>query len=207
MEDIIREFSKISTPCVSDALGGMNNLDFAIKPLCESSRFCGRAITVKAPTGDNLIILRALRQSQPGKVLVVDMKGETYRSTMGDFMVGLAKNLGFLGLVFDGVVRDVQEIKALDFPVFCRGICIAASAKAGGGEINVPISCGGVSINPGDIMIGDANGVVVVPKEVETQVLAEAQQKEERDRQRASQVGTSEEGARKYLESLFKNKT
>lgn len=205
MEAILKKFSALSTPSISDALEGRNNLDFSIKPLDENYRLCGRAMTVKAPVGDNLIILQALRQSEPGKVLVVDMKGETYRSVMGDFMVTLAKNLGFLGLVFDGVVRDIQEIKALNFPVFCKGICIAASSKAGGGEIDVPISCGGVAINPGDIIVGDANGVVVVPKEREDRILTEALLKEEKDEKRLLQYGVNRETAREYLDSLFKN--
>lgn len=204
MEKIVEDFSEIPTPCISDALGGLNNLDFAIKPLQEHYRLCGRATTVKAPAGDNRIVLQALRQSEPGKVLVVDMKGDTYRATMGDFMVGLAKTLGFAGLVFDGVIRDIVDIKALQFPVFCRGTCIAASAKAGGGEIDVSVSCGGVSINPGDIIAGDADGVVVVPREREEQVLAEARLKVEKDKLRAEQVGTSREAAEKFLNAFFK---
>lgn len=204
MEKIVEDFSEIPTPCISDALGGLNNLDFAIKPLQEDYHLCGRAMTVKAPAGDNRIVLQALRQSEPGKVLVVDMKGETYRATMGDFMAGLAKTLGFVGLVFDGVIRDIKDIKALQFPVFCRGTCIAASTKAGGGEINVPISCGGVSINPGDIIVGDADGVVVIPKKKEEQILNDARRKVEKDKSRAEQVGTSREAAEKFLDSFFK---
>ncbi len=203
MEKILEEFSRIPTPCISDALGGMNGLDHAIKPLQEDYRVCGRAMTVKAPAGDNRIVLEALRRSEPGKVLVVDMKGETYRATMGDFMVGLARTLGIVGLVFDGVIRDIADIKALRFPVFCRGTCMAASAKSGGGEIDVPVSCGGVSIKPGDIVVGDADGVVVVPYEREEETLVEARRKVEKDRERAERVGTSREGAIKYLDSIL----
>ncbi len=203
MEKILEEFSRIPTPCISDALGGMNGLDHAIKPLQEDYRVCGRAMTVKAPAGDNRIVLEALRRSEPGKVLVVDMKGETYRATMGDFMVGLARTLGIVGLVFDGVIRDIADIRALKFPVFCRGTCMAASAKSGGGEIDVPVSCGGVSIKPGDIVVGDADGVVVVPYEREEETLVEARRKVEKDRERAERVGASREGAIKYLDSIL----
>jgi 4-hydroxy-4-methyl-2-oxoglutarate aldolase len=97
-------------------------------------------------------------------ILVVDANGDQYRAIAGDFVVGMAQTLGIGGLVVDGVIRDIIGVKALNFPVFLRGTTVAASSKAGVGEVNVPISCGGVSVNPGDIIVADADGVVVIPQ-------------------------------------------
>ena len=161
--NIANQFENIPTTCISDTMQGLNNLAPAIKPLKDEYRIAGRALTVKMPVGDNLVFLKAIRESRPGDVLVVDAKGDSYRAIAGDFIVGMAQTLGIKGIIADGVIRDIEGIKQLNFPVFCKGTTVAASGKAGMGEINVPISCGGVTIHPGDIIVGDTDGVVVVP--------------------------------------------
>ena len=203
MEDIILEFKNVSSTCAADATDGMNNLDTAIKPLKEGYTVCGRAITVKMPAGDNMSVLRAIRAAKPGDVLVVDSKGYTSRAVAGDFVVGLAQILGLGGMVVDGSIRDVVGIKSSGFPVFCRNVTSSASVKSGGGEINVSISCGGVTVNPGDIIIGDADGVVVVPRDREREILVAAQNKLVRDQTRAETVLCSPEAARAYLDKLL----
>ncbi|MED4533777.1 RraA family protein [Metabacillus fastidiosus] len=203
MEDIIKQFESIPTTCISDAMDGLNNFNPEIKPLKEEYRFAGRALTVKIPVGDNLAVLRAIRESKPGDVLVIDTKGDTYRGIAGDFVVGMAQTLGVNALVVDGAVRDVLGIKELNFPVFCRGIAVAASGKAGVGEINVPISCGGQPVHPGDMIVGDANGVVVIPQAIEQEVLKKAADRLKKDEIREEKVSGKKDEILKYLDEML----
>ncbi|YCA41576.1 RraA family protein [Bacillus sp. JZ8] len=200
---IENKFQEVPTTCVSDAMEGLNNLDSSIKPLQDKYKVMGRAFTVKMPVGDNLIFLRAIREARPGDVLVVDAKGDTYRAIAGDFIVGMAKTLGIKGIVVDGVIRDLEGIKRLDFPVFCKGTTVAASGKAGNGELNVPISCGGVTISPGDLIIGDGDGIVVVPQATEREVLDKALDKLALDIKREEKVSGDREEVIRYLDHFL----
>ncbi|QSO55042.1 RraA family protein [Alicyclobacillus curvatus] len=201
--DIVDQFKDIPTTCISDAMQGLNNLDPVIKPLKPQYRVAGRARTVKLPVGDNLVLLKAIRESRPGEVIVVDTKGDLYRAIAGDFVLGMAQILGLGGIVADGAIRDIEGTKQLDFPVFCRGATVAAGGKAGTGEINVPISCGGVSVSPGDIIVGDADGVLVVPQRVEEELLKRSLEKQEFELKRAYSVLVSPEDVRKYLDNIL----
>lgn len=200
---IVDRFQEVPTTCISDALEGLNNLDAAIKPLKEEYRVAGRAFTVKMPVGDNLVVLKAIREAQPGDVLVIDAKGDTYRAIAGDFILGMAQTLGIKGVIADGVIRDIIGAKKLDYPVFCKGTTIAASGKAGEGAINVPISCGGVTIHPGDLIVGDADGVVVIPRAIEKEVLEKAVDKELKDQARAEKVSGKKEEVIAYLDKFL----
>lgn len=203
MENIIKEFLSIPTTCISDAMDGLNNLHPSIKPLKEEYKLAGRAFTVKVPVGENLSVLKAISEAKRGDILVVDAKGDQYRAVAGDFVVGMAQTLGIGGLVVDGVIRDIIGIKALNFPVFSRGTTVAASGKAGVGEVNVPISCGGVPVNPGDIIVGDADGVVVIPQAKEQQILADSLEKMKKDESREKNISGNPEAIRKHLEQLL----
>ncbi|AGT31472.1 RraA family protein [Aeribacillus sp. FSL K6-1121] len=200
--NIISQFEMIPTTCISDVMQGLNNLDSQIKPLKENDRVAGRAFTVKMPVGDNLVFLKALKEAPPGSVLVVDAKGDTYRAIAGDFLVGVAQMLGIKGIVAHGVIRDIEGIRKLNIPVFCLGTTVAASGKAGMGEINVPVSCGGVTVHPGDMIVGDADGVVVVPQMREQEILQKALEKLQMDLDRAKRVSSREEALR-YLENVL----
>lgn len=206
MEDIITRFKAIPSTCAADATAGLNNMDARIKPLNEKSVICGRAVTVKMPAGDNLDVLRAIRAAKPGDVLVIDAKGYTSRAVAGDFIIGVAQILGLGGMVVDGSIRDVVSVKNSGFPVFCKGVTCSASAKTGAGQVNVPISCGGVPVNPGDIIVGDADGVVVVPKDQEINILMAAQNKLVQDQTRADKVLSSPDEAKKYLDKILDKK-
>lgn len=199
----MKQFYDLPTTCISDALNGMNNLDPSIKPLQDSYKVAGRAFTVKIPAGDNTMVLKAIKEASPGDVLVVDAKGESYRAVAGDFVVSLAQKLGIAGIIVDGVIRDLIGVRSLNFPVFSKGTTVAASFKNGAGEINVPISCGGISITPGDIIVGDADGVVVIPQADAEKVLEKALAKLKKDEQREASALQDEASARKYLEDLF----
>ncbi|MFC7366603.1 MULTISPECIES: RraA family protein [Bhargavaea] len=199
-EELIARYASVPTTAVSDATGGLNNMDSMIKPLREEYRIAGRAVTVKLPGGDNPAMLKAMRTASPGDVLVVDAKGDLAKAVAGDFVVGMMQTLGLAGLVVDGAIRDVRDIKALGFPVFVRGTTVAASSKTGAGEVNVQISCGGAAVRPGDLIIGDADGVTVVPREQEQEILQGALAKLEKDDAREREVAGDIEAVRRYLD-------
>lgn len=205
MNTITNQFEEIPTTCISDTMEGLNNLDPTIKPLKESYKVAGRAFTVKMPVGDNLVVLKAIREAKPGDVLVIDAKGDTYRAIAGDFIVGMAQTLGIKGIVVDGVIRDIEGTKQLNYPVFCKGTTIAASSKAGMGEINIPISCGGQTIYPGDIIVGDADGVVVIPQYFEEEAMERSLDKLNKDIKRAEKVSGQREEVIKYLDNFLLN--
>ncbi|UYP07346.1 RraA family protein [Priestia megaterium] len=203
MSTVVEKFQGIPTTCISDAMEGLNNLAPTIKPLKESYKFSGRALTVKMPVGDNLAVLKAIGEAKPGDVLVIDAKGDQYRAVAGDFILGMAKTLGVSALVVDGVIRDISGTKELDFPVFCKGTTVAASGKAGVGEINVPISCGGTSVYPGDIIVGDADGVVVIPQQSEEEILQASLDKLKKDEEREANISGNPEALRQYIDSML----
>ncbi|MBO1511495.1 RraA family protein [Metabacillus bambusae] len=203
MENLFSSFQNIPTTCISDVFEGLNNLDPSIKPLKEDYKFAGRALTVKMPVGDNLVVLKAIREAKPGDVIVIDAKGDQYRAIAGDFVVGMAQTLGVSAIVVDGVIRDIVGIKNLNFPVFCKGTAVAASGKAGVGEINVPISCGGTAIQPGDIIVGDADGVVVIPQSIGQEVLEKSRDKLKKDELREQTVSGNVEEIKKYLDHML----
>ncbi|MFP3121894.1 RraA family protein [Ectobacillus funiculus] len=203
MDSIVNQFINIPTTCISDVMDGLNNMHPAIKPLKEEYKFAGRALTVKIPVGDNLAVLKAIREANPGDVIVIDAKGDQYRAIAGDFVIGMAQTLGVSAIVVDGVIRDVMGIKKLDFPVFSRGTAVAASGKAGVGEINIPISCGGTAVYPGDIIVGDADGVVVIPQSAEQDILAKSLDKLRKDEVREENVSGNVEAIKKYLDDML----
>ncbi|CEH29299.1 regulator [Aneurinibacillus migulanus] len=206
MSDIIQQFREVPTTCISDAMQGLNNLDSCIKPLKDEYKIAGRALTVKMPIGDNLCVLKAIREARPGDILVIDAKGDTYRAIAGDFVVEMAQALGIQGIVVDGAIRDIMGIKNLNFPVFCKGTTVAASNKAGVGEINVPISCGGTSIHPNDLIVGDADGVVVIPQAVEQDILDKSVAKMESDQKRENNVLKDKERIIQYLDNMLQGR-
>lgn len=203
MKSIIKQFNNIPTTCISDVMNGLNNMHPAIKPLKEEHKFVGRALTVQIPVGDNLAVLRAIREAKAGDVIVIDAKGDQYRAIAGDFVVGMAQTLGVSAIVVDGVIRDIIGIKKLNFPVFSRGTTVAASGKAGVGEINIPISCGGTSVSPGDIIVGDADGVVVIPQSEAQNILEKSLDKLRKDELREENISGDIEAIKAYLDHML----
>jgi 4-hydroxy-4-methyl-2-oxoglutarate aldolase len=203
MSQVIEEFNRLPTTCISDAMNGLNNMDSAIKPVTENLTVAGRAYTVKLRAGDNYMVLKAISEASPGDILVIDAKGYLYNASCGDFVAALAKTMGIAGMIIDGVVRDLVGIRGLNFPVFCKGTTVAASDKGGTGEVDINISCGGAVVKPGDIIVGDADGVVVVPQETESDVLRKAKLKLVKDQEREQNVLKSRETAVRYLQEVL----
>lgn len=203
MNSVIEQLKTTPTTAISDVLKGMNNLDPSIRGLKDEYHIAGEAYTVELAVGDNLHLLKAMKEAKPGDILVVDVKGDTYRAIAGDFVVGMMKTLGLGGLVVDGVIRDIVDIKRLNFPVFSKGSTVASGSKNGPGATNIPISCGGASVQPGDIIVGDVNGVVAIPRDQAATVLEKAQEKERKDEEREEKYGKNKETIYEYIEGMI----
>ena len=158
----LTRLAALGAATVYEANGQRDALDPAIKPLDPKSRIAGRAVTVELEPGDNWFIHVALLDAGEGDILVVDAKGYTQAGPWGDVLTLAAQERGLAGLVIDGAVRDSQEIITSGFPVFTRGVCIRKTTKVQTGTVNVPVTIGGVLIHPGDILVGDADGLVRV---------------------------------------------
>ena len=146
----------------------------AVKNLTDpdNHRICGPALTVKVYPGDNLMVHKSLDLAQPGDVVVVDTSSSSLTAVLGDLVSTKARHRGVQGFVVDGLIRDLPAIRALgDFPVFARGVTPIGPLHRGPGELNHPISCGGIVVNPGDVIVGDLNGVVVVPRDIADELL------------------------------------
>lgn len=170
---LIEAFRGQATPNIADNMSRMFCTASAIAPVLPEMRLCGPAFTVKVNPGDNLFIHKALDLAQPGDVVVVDGQGDTTNALIGEIMVRYAASRGLGGLVLDGSMRDYDGIAAFGkLPVFSRGYTPMGPYKNGCGEINTPIACGGAVVRPGDIVVGDADGVVFVPVADAAAVLA-----------------------------------
>lgn len=164
-KDVVNAFKNLPTSNIADNMGRFGGASAEIKPL-NPSILCGTAITVRSATADNLLFHKALDIAQPGDVIVVDVQGDTVNAVTGEQMVRYAMKRGINGFLIDGAVRDVGVIKTLDFPVYAKGSTPKGPYKNGPGEINVPVCCGGVVVHPGDIVVGDEDGVVIIsPKD------------------------------------------
>lgn len=175
------QLKALGTATVHEAQGQKGALDIGVKPLDPTLRLAGPAVTVDIRPGDNLMIHYALTKTKPGDVLVVDAKGFLEAGPWGDVLTLAASELGLAGLVINGSVRDGNAIIEMGFPVFCRGLSIKGTNKNQPGKVNVPIHFGGVQINPGDIVVGDRDGVVVVAADEVDSVIANSMEREKKE--------------------------
>ena len=166
---LLKSFDGMPTGFVTDAYNGKGCLDFEIKPLMPAMTFHGPAITAFCGPMDNLAAMAILDFAKQGDVIVIATSGDDTAATVGDLWAFWAKKIGVAAIVCDGLVRDVVGLLKVGIPVFARGIKPNSAFKHGPGEVNIGVSCGGVAIGPGDIIVGDRDGVVAVP-------LAEAEQ-------------------------------
>lgn len=168
---------------VYEAQGAHGAFDSGIKPLDPTSRLVGPAFTVDARPADNLILHLAVQEAAPGDVLVVDAKAFMEAGPWGDVLTLQAMQRGIAGLVISGCVRDAQAITELGFPVFCRGLSIKGTGKNQPGVLNAPLQIGGVTVRPGDIIVGDRDGLVVVPRDAVQSAVAASHAREDKERQ------------------------
>jgi 4-hydroxy-4-methyl-2-oxoglutarate aldolase len=175
------QLAQFSAATLHEALGKTGNLPSAIKPISPGMKLCGPVYTVQTMPCDNKILHRAYANAKPGDVLIASCSGYYEAGYWGDLMTLGAKTQGLAGLVIDGCVRDADDIDALDFPVFSRGLCIRGTSSIEGGTLNQPIIIGEVMIYPGDIIVGDRDGVVVIPQARIQEVIEKATARELRE--------------------------
>ena len=159
--ELIERFRGLASSNLADAMGRFNFMDPSIQSR-SGLPLCGLAVTVNARPADNLMVHKALQVATPGDIVVVSTGGNTNSAVFGELMCTTAAAARLGGIVVDGAIRDVEGITRLGFPAFSRSVSPGSCDKDGPGEINVPISCGGTVVNPGDIIVGDADGVAVV---------------------------------------------
>jgi regulator of RNase E activity RraA len=167
---LVGAFRGLASSNVADAMGRFGFMDPGIQSRSGLS-LCGLAVTVNARPGDNLMVHKALQVAEPGDIVVVSTNGNTTSAVFGELMCRTAIARGLGGLVVDGAIRDAEGLSALGFPAFSRTVTPGGCDKDGPGEINVPVSCGGAVVHPGDIVIGDRDGIVVVPRADAAEVL------------------------------------
>lgn len=178
---IIEGFSKAATPVISDNLRRLSGI-VGLQPFHRhGGTMVGTAFTVKTRPGDNLAIHEALEHVRPGDVIVVDGGGDLGRALIGEIMVNIAIWKKAAGLVIDGAIRDVGAIADLGMPCFARGVTHKGPYKDGPGEINVPVSVGGMVVQPGDIVVGDEDGVVAFPQNIAAELLNAVRAQEARE--------------------------
>jgi len=172
---IVKSFEGIPTGVVSDAMGRSGSMIAEIKPVWPRAKIVGPALTVRTFPADSLMIHKAVTLAQRGDVLVINAGGYRDTAVFGDLLGYSCKVHGLAGVVIDGASRDAEGMAAIGFPVFARAVLPMGPFTDSPGSINVPISCGGVAVRPGDIIVADGDGVVVVPKDEATAVLSRAQ--------------------------------
>lgn len=205
---LIEEFKEIPASNTCDVMGRNSAMNPRIKLVTKpkSQMMCGPALTVKCRAGDNLTLHAALNICQEGDVLVVSNEEDNTRSLMGEIMMAyLLEVKKVAGIVLDGPIRDIDEIGKWDFPVYCTGTTPGGPYKEGPGEINVPISCGGVSVNPGDIILADPDGVIVIPNNDADKILDEAKDFKKKDEAKLEKVKNNESN-RDWVNKLLKEK-
>ncbi|MFZ2828403.1 RraA family protein [Hydrogenophaga sp.] len=186
--DLVAQAAKYQPAIFSDINGRRGALHGRIQALRPRMKLAGPAFTVEVRPGDNLMIHAAMALAKPGDVLVIDGKGDQTSALMGTIMMTACRQLGLAGVVVDGAVRDSLEIDEMDYPVFSVGTNPNGPTKNNGGRIGHPISIGGVTVHPGDFVIGDGDGVVVVEREALAGLLPLAEHKVQAEARRIAQI-------------------
>jgi 4-hydroxy-4-methyl-2-oxoglutarate aldolase len=204
-KELMDQFRGIGTATVHEASGRKGAVDCAIKPISRGVRLCGPAFTVQCHPGDNLMLHKAIERARPGDILVASVQGYYEAGYWGGLMAtsAVARKIG--GLAIDGSIRDSAEIIKMEFPIFCRGFCILGTTKTVLGLINHPILFGGVLVHPGDLILGDDDGVVVVERMECEEVLEASIKRIEAEKTKAEKLGAGISGVElNQLEKVFK---
>jgi len=176
-DEIINRAKKLNSTLLSDAMGCTGSMDYQIKPVSRGLSVVGTAMTVSLRPGDNLFLHQAIYSGEKGYVLIADGKGHLENAYLGELMAAAAKAIGLEGIIIDGLVRDKATLEDMGYPIFCKGFIPNGPLKDGPGTLNTTVSCGGAVVRPGDLIVGDDDGVVVVPKDLIYDALEKAEKK------------------------------
>jgi 4-hydroxy-4-methyl-2-oxoglutarate aldolase len=205
--EAVKILGELGVATVHEAQGRSGLMKTYMRPIYPSARVAGPAVTVLCQSGDNLMIHAAVEVCQPGDVLVVTTGSDSTDGMFGELLATSLVAHGVLGLIIDAGVRDVSELTAMDFPVWSKAISAQGTVKSTAGSVNIPIVCAGAAVQPGDVVVGDMDGVVVVPRENAAEVAKASQarvDKEEKNRHslRSGELGLDMYGLRAKLKEL-----
>lgn len=181
LEALLEELAAFDTATLYEAAGQTGMVDPTIRPVWKGARLCGPALTVRCPAGDNLALHHAVTIAAPGEILVASADNYLLAGAWGEVLTVAAQARGIAGLAIDGAVRDSEAIAQRGFPVFSRGLAIGACTKEKYGELNIPLLFGGVKVQPGDIVVGDADGIVILERDRLETTLESARQRRSRE--------------------------
>jgi regulator of RNase E activity RraA len=185
---LLDRYHGLASSNVADAMGRFGFMDPGMQSR-SGLALCGLAVTVQCRPADNLMVHKALQLATPGDIVVVSTCGNTTSAVFGELMCHTAAAAKLGGIVVDGAIRDVEGITRLGMPAFSRSVCPGSCDKDGPGEINVPVSCGGAVVSPGDIIVGDADGIAVVPRAMAAEILELVLQLMDREKKRIAEIG------------------
>jgi len=181
--ECIRQLSEFDAATLYEASGLKGMVDPEIRPMWPGARVCGQAMTVSCPARDNLMLHHAVAVAEPGVVLVANAERCKHAGAWGEVLTVAAQARGIAGLVIDGAVRDIEAVAARSFPIFSRGLAIGACKKERFGTLNEPVELGGVTVRPGDVVVGGGDGLVVLVQESVESVLQAAIARRKRERE------------------------
>src|SRR5256714_14054117 len=205
--DAVKTLGDLGVATVHEAQARTGLMRPYMRPIYPSAKTSGTAITISCQAGDNLMIHAAIEFCQKGDILIVTTTSESTDGMFGELLAESARAHGVVGLIIDAGVRDVKDLTEMDFPVWSKAVSAQGTVKATAGSVNVPVVCAGATVRPGDVIVADADGVVVVKKEMAAEVarLAEerfAKEKKTRERVKAGELGLDFYGLRAKLDEL-----
>jgi len=198
----VEKFRSLPVANISDSMNRLTAGGARLRPYHASGVLCGPALTVKSRPGDNLMMHMALNLAVPGDIIVVDAGGDLTNSITGERMLAYAERKGFGGVVIDGAIRDVAYVRQRNFPVYAAGVSHRGPYKDGPGEINVPVSLDGMVIEPGDLVIGDEDGLLCIPFDEVAAVYAVAYEKHKSESDTFDAIGKTDNNRAAYEKKL-----